>query len=210
MFDDLIVHIKDKLQNIEPNGFIQNKMSPPEREQLIGLMDLEKVRFASVMILLYPFEGEVLFPLIRRPSYPGVHGGQMALPGGKTEPNEDRVSTAIRETFEEIGVLVKNENILGVLPQLYIPPSNFNVQPVIAWIGQRPEFIPSEFEVEKIIEVDLKNLLSCEIKNKNFVQSQVLSPYYDIYGNEVWGATAMILFEFLTLLNGFNGECLEM
>ena len=61
-------------------------------------------RPGSVLILLYEADGEIKFPLIKRPDYAGTHGGQVSLPGGKTEPGEDSIQTALRETHEEIGI----------------------------------------------------------------------------------------------------------
>src|SRR5882672_6313372 len=58
----------------------------------------------SVLILLYEEGGKIKFPLTKRPEYLGTHGGQISLPGGKAEPGEDYIQTALREGEEEIGV----------------------------------------------------------------------------------------------------------
>ncbi|HKZ38487.1 MAG TPA: CoA pyrophosphatase, partial [Chryseolinea sp.] len=82
-------------------------------------------RPGSVLILLYEENGEIKFPLIKRPDYIGAHGGQVSLPGGKTEPGEDSIQTALRETKEEIGIPGEQINVLGRLTEFHVIPSNY-------------------------------------------------------------------------------------
>ena len=101
----------------------------------------------SVMILLYPDEQTVRFPLIQRPEYPGVHSGQMALPGGKKEPGETEIQTALRETQEEVGIHAAEIEVIGSLSSFYVFASNFQIHPVIGRLHRKPLFIPQEEEV---------------------------------------------------------------
>ena len=121
-----------------------------------------RTRKSAVLILFYPFEGEIHVPLILRPAYEGVHSGQMAFPGGRYEPtDEDLIRTAKREAQEEIGLRLTDVKVAGVLSQIFIPPSNFTVLPVVAHIPYRPDYFPDPREVEKVLEVPLR-----EIKDK--------------------------------------------
>ena len=158
---------------------------------------------SSVLILLYPGQksGSLLFALIQRPEYDGVHSGQISLPGGRFEEEDgDLTRTALRESNEEIGIQPEGVEIIGSLSELYIPPSNFMVYPFIGYTNVRPEFVPDKKEVENIIETDLadllndKNIKTKEIKIRNGIK--ITAPCYEIDGNIIWGATAMILSEF--------------
>lgn len=161
-------------------------------------------RQSAVLVLLYPHKDTLYIPLIQRPKYDGVHGGQMALPGGKME-NEDEslIRTALREAQEEIGIKTIDISVLGTLTQLYIPPSNFYVQPVVGYIPYRPDFFPDSREVDDIIEVPARELLEntsvqeriMEIRGKSF-----RTPGYAINNHWIWGATASMLAEFCEVL----------
>lgn len=159
----------------------------------------------AVMIMLYPEEGKVLFPLTRRPEYPGVHSGQVSLPGGKVEPQDaSLIETAIRETHEEIGVRIQDHEIIGSLSDLHITASNFIVKPVVSVLERKPIFTRDEHEVVKIFNADIEELIKDEIrKEKELVvgpEIRLQAPYFDVQGNVVWGATAMMLSEFVTIL----------
>ncbi len=162
-------------------------------------------RQAAVLLLLYPHRGLVYLPLIVRPTYPGVHSGQIALPGGKVEP-EDRslVATALRETEEEIGVRVSEAQVLGELSELYIPPSNMRVTPVVAYARERPTYTPDRREVVKVLNFPLKAFT--EPKNQAVVpvdagQITLEVPSFVIEGRIIWGATAMMISELLAVLD---------
>jgi len=162
-------------------------------------------RKSGVLILFYPESGNGFFPLIKRPVYPGVHSGQVALPGGKMEPEDpDVVFTALREAEEEIGIDSGKVEVLGRLSDLYIPASNFLVSPVIGFLEDSPRFLPEQKEVSKIIPTEVKTLIQPGIQKKTILQLDsslnLDTPFFDIDGEVVWGATAMILSELLYLL----------
>ena len=189
-----------------PGFEAQKLLSPPYRQHY----DLEEVkktnpRIAAVMILLYENdEGDIEFPVMLRHTYEGVHSNQYSLPGGSFEPEDLNLQyTALRETVEELGVEEENIEIIGQLTELYIPPSDFLVYPFIGIFHGTPEFYPDEMEVAEIIPIDLQAFLNAEpiVFEKIFSENTVEIPGYEIgEGEYIWGATAMILSEFNSLL----------
>ena len=163
---------------------------------------------AAVMILLYPVENKVHTAFIQRPEYDGVHGGQISFPGGKKERSDpDLIYTAIREASEEVGADMAGINVISTLTPLYIPVSNIVVTPVVGWMEKQPEFKRQEEEVVFIIEADLKTLLNpATIKTKPFeIRGEIIDIKYFAYKNHViWGATAMILYELITIFRDGN------
>jgi 8-oxo-dGTP pyrophosphatase MutT (NUDIX family) len=159
---------------------------------------------AAVMILLYAVNDLVYTAFIQRPEYDGVHGGQISFPGGKQESADpDLTHTAVREASEEVGVDPGEIKIVGRLTDLYIPVSNIVVTPVVGWLETRPDFRRQEEEVVFIIEADLKTLMDpSTIKIKPFeIRGEMIDiKYFDYKDNVIWGATAMILNELLTIL----------
>jgi 8-oxo-dGTP pyrophosphatase MutT (NUDIX family) len=162
-------------------------------------------RKSGVLLLFYPENGVGFFPLIKRPIYPGVHSGQVALPGGKMEPEDpDVIFTALREAEEEIGIDAGKVQVVGRLSDLYIPTSNFLVSPVVGFLEESPSFIAEQKEVSRIIKTQVRTIMQPGIKQKTQLEItagfRLDTPYFAIDGEVVWGATAMILSELLHLL----------
>ncbi|TAF65316.1 MAG: CoA pyrophosphatase [Cytophagales bacterium] len=210
IYSSIITNLEGKLKenNKLPGVEAHKKMAPPGRfsENPTLYKPNKDTRVGSVLILLYPDENNIVkFPLILRPEYDGVHSGQVALPGGKKDEEDvDLVAVALRETWEEIGVEVTRNEVIGQLSEIYIPPSNFLVYPTVAKLDHKPNFIPSPHEVAGLFEVSIDTLIDqsiCKEKWVEFRGSQVLLPYFDINDNVVWGATAMILCELKELLS---------
>ena len=202
--------IRQAFVNPLPGMAGQVKMAPLPQRGKVNRWELpESCRDASVLLLLYPYQGfnnetELHIVLIRRPEYPGVHSGQISFPGGRWEEGESLQTTALRETVEEIGVPPDRLEILGQLTTLYTPPSNFCIYPFVAFSADRPIFRPDAIEVAELIEAPL-SLFSNPVSQKqeiwNFEQyGERQVPFFDIFGHKVWGATAMIMSEFLALL----------
>ena len=160
----------------------------------------------AVLILLYPDEhaSDWKFPLIQRPPYDGVHGGQISFPGGKKEDTDkDLLQTALRETYEEIGVSDSSIKIIGKLSKLDVAASNHVVLPVIGFMDQKPIFTPHPYEVAEIIEISLIDLFRKNVIKEKHLQTRgvtLRAPYYDIDDHFIWVATAMILNELVTLI----------
>ena len=104
---------------------------------------------------------------------------------------------------EEVGVISKEVKVIGTLTELYIIASNYHVLPVIGFVDQKPQFIPDQTEVVKILEANLTDLTSQSLKSKEMTVGNnitIESPYYNIHGHVVWGATAMILSELVDIV----------
>lgn len=163
-------------------------------------------RTSAVMMLLYPVQGEMHTMIIKRPSYDGIHSGQLALPGGKKEQDETPVQTAIRETLEEVGVTVSPDEIVGDLTPLYIPPSNFLVHPFVAWLSHAPTYMIDEREVDIVMQVPLTMFLDESLKSRRRIHigtnTFIDAPCFLVQNETLWGATAMIFAELESLLKG--------
>lgn len=162
-------------------------------------------REAAVLLLLYPGTGaHTTLVLIRRPDYDGPHSGQVALPGGRREGDEALAHTALRETREELGVAPAALNLLGALSPLYVRASNHLVYPFVASAAARPDFVPCKREVAQLIETPLDRLFDPRYRGLEVVcfesMGRVRVPYFALPGTRIWGATGMILGEFLTVL----------
>jgi 8-oxo-dGTP pyrophosphatase MutT (NUDIX family) len=204
-FDDVIRRLELALKAPLPGKLAQMNMSPfPVDMRRFEQVLPESHRKSGVLILFYPDNNNTFFPLIKRPEYVGYHSGQIALPGGKMEiSDEDIIQTALREAEEEVGIDRSQVKVLGNLSDLYIPTSNFLVSPVVGFLDKRPEFLAEEKEVSRIIQTELQFLFRPEIRKQKILRlSQSMSldtPYFDIDGEIVWGATAMILSELIQL-----------
>lgn len=203
-FDQLIYGLQERLCKPLPGVNSHQKFFHQGRLKANPVLK-DKTRLSAVLILLYPYNGKVYFPLILRPMYDGSHGGQMALPGGKIEPeDESLVRTALRETQEEIGVKAIDIRVLGELTDVLIPVSNFLVHPVVAYTGYKPEFFPDEREVDKIYEVEIGNIINFEpiLYKKIKVRGKDMDvPGFDVEGRWVWGATSLILSELSDIIS---------
>ncbi len=197
--------LQQRLSQPLPGVLAHQKMASSVRSaNTYRAVPSERTRRSAVLLLLYPYQHDLWLPLILRPAYDGVHGGQMAFPGGGYEYyDRSLVNTALREAQEEVGIKATDVHVLGQLTQLYIPPSNFLVQPVVGYLPYCPDFFPDSREVAGIVEVNLSTLADKNIigSKELFVRNVVIqAPFYNIQENTVWGATAMMLSEFLMIL----------
>lgn len=162
-------------------------------------------RKAAVLALFYPNEKEeAMFVLTERASYKGTHSAQISFPGGKNDKTDTNLEeTALREAFEEVGVLPKKVEIIRELTDVYIPPSNFLATPFIGFVDEKPTFI-TNYEVETTIEVLVEDLLNeTSLSTVNLTTSYMTNvdvPCFKLNGYVVWGATAMMLSEIKELL----------
>lgn len=207
-FDEFL-ELVSKIENIPlPAETSHFKMVPPFRQELLKKQQeaIKKAKHAGVLALFYPDKNqETRFVLILRNTYPGVHSAQVAFPGGKLEDQDISLkNTALRETYEEVGVPINDVKVIKKISQVYIPPSNFYVQPFIGITQITPKFIKQDDEVEALIEVNLKHFLDDEAlvfkKVKTSYSVEVEVPAFKLNDYVVWGATAMMLSEIKDLL----------
>ena len=188
------------LKSILPGPEAQNNMAPELRlENRHGYS-----QNAAVMILLFIRDGSWHTVLMKRPEYTGAHSNQISLPGGKFEKGDaGPEETALRETREETGIDVSRIRILGKLSRLHIPVSGIEVQPVVGYYPGYPDFQPDPSEVAYLIETPLEDLLdprNIREKSRTLMCKLVRVPYFQIGREHIWGATAMILSEFLEVV----------
>jgi len=162
-------------------------------------------RIGSVLLLLYCHQEELHLALTRRRDDLNSHAGQVSFPGGRAEADETLAEAALRETEEEVGVRPSTITILGELTPIWIPPSDFQVHPFVGWVhsGVRPSFQLAENEVAELLETPLSYLLHPDSRREGVIERQgyrLTVPYFDVEGHMVWGATAIILSEFLERL----------
>jgi 8-oxo-dGTP pyrophosphatase MutT (NUDIX family) len=207
IFNEFINKLSIELEFPLPGLEVQLKMSSQRRlTEFMELKHPENAIKSGVLILIYPGREnpQPTFVVTLRPTYDGVHSGQISLPGGRYESIDNTLNqTALRETNEEVGVDPAQVTIIGQLTELFIPPSNYIVQPFVGFTSSTPVFLPQPEEVAEIIEIPLTKLLDDEnmgIKEITVGSNQYTTPSFLIDGTIIWGATAMILNEFKEIL----------
>ena len=203
--DELVARVQDRLGGPLPGHEAHAEMAPYAHRTDASVISVEgkDAREAAVLVLLYPHETSSALVLTARQPSLRDHSGQVSFPGGRREPGESMTEAALREGYEEVGLDPSAADVLGGLTPLYIPPSRFSVFPIVAATDHRPPFIPQEEEVAALIEVPLPRLLTPDVRQS---APRVLGggrfevPYWALAGYEVWGATAMMLAEFVRVL----------
>ena len=188
-----------------PGPTAQKTMAPRMRGEYPNPPD--NARRASVLALIYPFEDRLYLLYIQRTSPKrDRHAGQISFPGGSVDLGDrDATHTALRELEEEVGVPQGDVEVLGKLSPLYIPVSNFLVDPFVGWLGQRPSFILQESEVARVLELPFADFFTLEARRsgpRELVNGMTLpdTPYWAIGAEEIWGATAMMTGELVALI----------
>ena len=203
--------VRRALARPRPGLDAQLKMAPQPRPGWDPDFTLPSdCREGGVLILLYPRAKRLHLVLTRRTETVRSHKGQISLPGGRREAGESLVQTALRETCEELGVPPEGTEVIGQLSALYTPPSNYCIHPFVAYRPYSPAFRPDPVEVAEVLEVPLSTLLDPAIRNVELwsdpgFDSPRRVPFFDVNGQVVWGATAMILSELVTLLEDERG-----
>ena len=157
---------------------------------------------AAVLMTLFPKNEEWHILLIERNANDrDQHAGQLGFPGGKAELSDGTMlATALRETEEEVGILRGQVKILGNLTGIYIPVSNFQVHPFLGYLNAQPAYQLQASEVNDVLEVPLSHFQLPSTKRINPQITLKNVPYFDLHGQVLWGATAMMLNELLEII----------
>ena len=203
IFTDVVRRLESAFARELPGAAAQNAMAPvPRRAWPVGL-NPARIRDAAGLVLVFPIDNHAHIVLTVRADTLGRHSGQVALPGGVVDPGETFEQAALREAHEEIALDVSGVRVLGALTSLEIPVSGFRLHPIVAAADARPSLAPADGEVARILEVPLDELLApgCVQTTQRERDGRLLTiPAFHIEADEIWGATAMVLAEFLALL----------
>ena len=204
---DLPELLRRRLTSPLPGVDAQSRMSPRPRLGADAGIDISTLRPAAALILIYPHDDTWHMPLTVRGSNLRHHTGQVSLPGGRLDPGESVEQAALREAHEEIGVTPADVDVLGRLTPLPVYVSGHLLTPVVGVMFRRPDFNLHSHEVERLIEVPIAVLrepdrVLWEERTRTLPPQGVMNvPYFDVRDARVWGATAMVLAEFVALVD---------
>lgn len=179
------------------------KMIPPGRKLSIGSLEEHQIRNSSVLLLLFRHQGKLYTCLTKRATGMKNHPGQVSFPGGRVEEGEKPEVTALREAQEEVGINPADVLLLGHLSDLYVQVSRFKIFPFVGWMDYKPDFKINEAEAEKIILFPIQEFF--EERKLKYLPVQTSTgimnvPCFMFEDEIIWGATAMIIAEFLDVL----------
>lgn len=202
-FEELIAVVARGLARL-PGAAAQDRMAPAPRPGGKRPWVSGRARPAAALLLLFPTDGaSASLLLTKRSQALPQHPGQVSLPGGAVDAGESIEDAAMREAREEIGIEPGSVRTLGRLTPLHIPVSGFVLHTVVGAVSARPVVRPAPWEVERIIEAPLEHVLdSARHLRTTRVRDgiELDMPFFELDGEQVWGATAMVLAEFVALL----------
>jgi 8-oxo-dGTP pyrophosphatase MutT (NUDIX family) len=202
-FEDAVRRLETALAGPLPGISAQDRLTPLPRREWPTEFNPARIRHAAGLLLLFPCYSRPCIVLTVRADTLGRHGGQVSLPGGALDPGETFEPAALREAHEEVGLSVEAVRTLGALTPIDIPVSGFRLHPILAIAGERPALHPADGEVARILEVAVDELMEPRaIVRRSLTRDgrAMQVPVLLAGGVEIWGATAMVLAEFLTLL----------
>jgi 8-oxo-dGTP pyrophosphatase MutT (NUDIX family) len=203
LFPDLIARVESALRGPLPGASAQDRLAPRPRREWPPGFNPAHIRHAAGLVLLFPIEERAHLLLTVRADTLGRHSGQVSFPGGVVEPGETVEQAALREAREEVGLRIDAVRVLGALTPLDIAVSGFRLHPIVASAEEQQRLEPADGEVARILEVALTDLFdpACVIELTRVGEGRrLITPAFRVAGYDIWGATAMALAEFLSLL----------
>jgi 8-oxo-dGTP pyrophosphatase MutT (NUDIX family) len=203
-FHDVITLLEQRLSGELPGVAAQARLAPVPRRAWPAGFNPARIRHAAGLLLIYPHDDRTHLVLTLRADSLGRHSGQVSLPGGVVDPGETFEQAALREAHEEVALNVDRIRVLGALTPIDIPVSGFRLHPIVAAADVRPALTPSDGEVARILHVPLEDLLDlAHLRSSERTRDGVTLtvPAFHIADVEIWGATAMVLAEFLAVLD---------
>jgi 8-oxo-dGTP pyrophosphatase MutT (NUDIX family) len=203
IFTDVVRRLESAFARELPGAAAQNAMAPVPRRAWPTGLNPARIRDAAGLVLVFPIDDRAHIVLTVRADTLGRHSGQVSLPGGVVDPGETFERAALREAHEEVALDLFGVRVLGALTSLDIPVSGFRLHPIVAAKNTRPSLVPADGEVARILEVPLDELLApgCVQTAQRERDGKLLTiPAFHVGADEIWGATAMVLAEFLALL----------
>ena len=207
-FTQVVAQLEDALRRELPGAPAQDRLAPIPRRQWPAGFNPARVRHAAGLLLVFPAGAERAHVVLTVRADRVRHGGQISLPGGVVEPGETYEQAALREAHEEVALPLDGVRVIGPLTPLDIHVSGFRLHPIVAITELQPRLTPADAEVARILEVGVDELLDpaalgSTARERDGIHYQV--PGFHVGGREIWGATAMVLAEFLALL-GWKGR----
>jgi 8-oxo-dGTP pyrophosphatase MutT (NUDIX family) len=204
-FDDAVTRLEHGLARPLPGEPAQLRMAPQPRRQWPAGFNRARVRNAAGLLLVTaeaPDRAAHVVLTVRADALER-HGGQVSLPGGVVDPGETFEQAALREADEEIGLADDRVRVLGGLTPLDIPVSGFQLHPIVAAVPGSPRLTASDREVSEILRIPIARLLhedTVQRVERSREGAVLFVPVFQVERAEIWGATAMVLAEFLALL----------
>jgi len=203
-FPDVVARLEDAFTRELPGAAAQAHLAPSPRRQWPDGFREELIRHAAGLLLVFPTTANAAHILLTvRADTLGRHGGQVSLPGGVVDAGETFEQAALREAREEVGLSTNLVRVLGALTPLDIPVSGFRLHPIVGVSERRPQLTPAAREVARILEPSIDSLMApdCVVRTRRARDGVAMTvPGFHLEGVEIWGATAMVLAEFLSLL----------
>lgn len=203
--------LRQRLRQPLPGLAAQMQMAPRPRTPLEPPVTPDALRQAAALLLVYEQDGQWHIPLTVRGAALRQHTGQVSLPGGRIDPGETPERAALREAYEEIGLMPDAVDVLGPLTPLPIAVSGHLLHPVVGFASHRPQFVIAQDEVARLLEVPLSLLQPDLVRWERWVRSQPALgsmdvPFFPVNDVQVWGATAMVLAEFMAIVTELESE----
>ncbi len=201
--------LSERLRRPLPGPMIGSRFAPQPHPHAYYELPADAPKAAAVLILLYPNEGRWHVPFIVRAEDRTVHAGQVSLPGGAIEADETSAEAAVRELHEEIGADDCTIELLGTLSPWHVYASNYLVTPWIGVTKNTPTFRPNPGEVAEVLEIPLAHLTTPQNllrRRRTHLGKTYMAPYFAWREYRIWGATCMILGEFVTLIEEISRE----